>query len=58
MLAFAPHDLKLDGRFHRLKVEFREKHRGVRLRARRGYFANRENVQQTDFKARLVPVSE
>lgn len=39
ILAFAPSDIKPDGRFHSLKVTLAEKHAGLHLRARRGYFA-------------------
>jgi VWFA-related protein len=39
ILAFAPKDLKPDGRFHSLKVTLRDKRGGVTLQARKGYFA-------------------
>jgi VWFA-related protein len=39
VLAFAPANLKSDGRFHSIKVTLREKRKGVTLQARRGYFA-------------------
>jgi VWFA-related protein len=38
-LAFAPRDLKLDGKFHALKVELAEKQKGYSILARKGYFA-------------------
>jgi VWFA-related protein len=38
-LAFDPTDMKLDGKFHDLKVELAEKHKGFSVQARRGYFA-------------------
>jgi VWFA-related protein len=38
-LAFAPTDLKLDGKFHALKVELAEKKMGYSIQARKGYFA-------------------
>jgi VWFA-related protein len=38
-LAFAPRDLKLDGKFHALKVEMAEKRKGYSILARKGYFA-------------------
>ncbi len=41
ILAFAPSDLKPDGKFHALKVSLAEKEKGVSVRARRGYFASR-----------------
>ena len=43
-LAFAPTDVKQDGKFHALKVTLTEKHRGFSLQARRGYFALKEGV--------------
>ena len=39
MLAFAPRDLKIDGKFHALKVELAEKQKGYSILARKGYFA-------------------
>jgi len=44
ILAFVPKNLKLDGRFHTLKVTLGEKRPGVTLQARRGYFAPKEGV--------------
>jgi VWFA-related protein len=38
-LAFAPADLKLDGKFHALKVELAQKQKGYSILARKGYFA-------------------
>jgi VWFA-related protein len=38
-LAFDPTDMKQDGKFHDLKVELAEKHKGFSVQARRGYFA-------------------
>jgi VWFA-related protein len=48
VLAFSPKNLKLDGRFHTLKVSLREKHAGVTLQARRGYFAPRKAADRED----------
>lgn len=42
VLAFSPTDAKQDGKFHALKVTLTEKHHGVGLQARRGYFATKE----------------
>ena len=39
ILAFAPKDLKPDGRFHHLKVTLAEKVSAYSIQARRGYFA-------------------
>lgn len=39
VLAFTPQDLKLDGKFHELKVTLAEKRKGYTIQTRRGYFA-------------------
>ena len=44
-LGFAPTDLKPDGKFHDLKVELVEKHKGFSVQARRGYFAPRSGAE-------------
>ncbi len=44
-LAFAPTDMKFDGKFHDLKVELAEKHAGFSIDARRGYFAPRSEAE-------------
>ena len=44
-LGFAPTDMKLDGKFHELKVELAEKNAGFSLQARRGYFAPRSEAE-------------
>ena len=44
ILAFAPADVKPDGKFHALKVALAEKHKGLTLQARRGYFAAKEGA--------------
>lgn len=46
-LAFAPTEIKQDGKFHSLKVTLSEKHSGLHLQARRGYFAPKEG-QETE----------
>jgi VWFA-related protein len=38
-LAFEPRDMKLDGKFHDLKVTLADKHKGYSILGRRGYFA-------------------
>jgi VWFA-related protein len=43
MLAFSPEDLKLDGRFHTLKVELATNPGHYTFEARRGYFAPNQN---------------
>jgi VWFA-related protein len=45
VLAFAPNDLKNDGKFHSLKVKLAEKHDGYSVQARRGYFAPRSEAE-------------
>jgi VWFA-related protein len=47
-LAFAPTDMKLDGKFHDLKVELAEKHVGFSVQARRGYFAPRSEAEAAE----------
>lgn len=44
-IAFVPTDMKFDGKFHDLKVELVEKHKGFSLQARRGYFAARSEAE-------------
>jgi VWFA-related protein len=44
-LAFAPKELKLDGKFHALKVALAEKEKGYTIQARRGYFAVKEQSE-------------
>jgi VWFA-related protein len=48
VLAFAPSNLKSDGRFHSIRVTLREKRKGVGLQARRGYFAPLAGAQPSD----------
>ncbi len=47
-LAFDPTDVKQDGKFHELKVELAEKHKGFSVLARRGYFAPGKNAEPND----------
>jgi VWFA-related protein len=56
-LAFDPTDMKQDGKFHELKVELAEKHKGFSVQARRGYFAPGKNAEPGDL-ARQVGASE
>jgi len=42
VLAFAPTEMKRDGKFHTLKVTLAEKRTGYTLEARRGYFVPKE----------------
>ncbi len=45
ILAFAPRDLKPDGKFHQLKVRLAEKEASYSIQARRGYFAPRNEAE-------------
>lgn len=44
-LAFAPSNLKSDGKFHPLKVELTARPKGFDLQARRGYFAPKNKAE-------------
>ena len=44
VLAFAPSEVKPDGKFHALKVNLVEKQKGLSVQARRGYFAPRNEA--------------
>lgn len=44
VLAFAPKDMKLDGKYHELKVMLAQKQKGYGIQARRGYFAVKESA--------------
>ena len=46
ILAFAPKDLKPDGKFHQLKVTLAEKESAYSIQARRGYFAPGMKLRQ------------
>ena len=45
ILAFAPKDLKPDGKLHELKVTLAEKETGYGIQARRSYFAPRNEAE-------------
>jgi VWFA-related protein len=45
ILAFAPTDAKLDGKFHTLKVVLTEKQKGASIQARRGYFSPKNEAE-------------
>jgi VWFA-related protein len=47
VLAFAPTDMKPDGKFHMLKIKLVEKHKDFSLQARRGYFAPKNEAEAT-----------
>jgi VWFA-related protein len=57
MLAFAPTSMKQDGKFHALKVDLAEKHKGFSVQARRGYFAPK-NEAEAEAKRQSVADSE
>jgi VWFA-related protein len=48
ILAFAPQNLKADGKFHALKVTLAEKGKGYSIQARRGYFAPRNEANAAE----------
>lgn len=52
VLAFAPKNMKIDGKFHELKVTLSEKHKGYTILARRGYFAVKN---ETDTAPKSAP---
>jgi VWFA-related protein len=52
ILAFAPDDIKADGKFHALKVTLAGNEKGISIQARRGYFA------PTNDKPRALDASE
>lgn len=45
ILAFAPKDVKPDGKFHTLKITLAENQKGFTIQARRGYFALANEVE-------------
>jgi VWFA-related protein len=45
VLAFAPTDIKPDGKFHTLKIKLAEKHKNFSVQARRGYFAPKNEAE-------------
>jgi VWFA-related protein len=45
ILAFAPSDIKPDGKFHSLKVELSNKAKGLTIQARRGYFVPKSEAE-------------
>jgi VWFA-related protein len=55
-LGFAPTDMKLDGKFHDLKVELAEKHAGFSIQARRGYFAPRSEAEAAASAEQGAPI--
>lgn len=63
ILAFAPTDMKPDGRFHELNVTLTEQHKGFILQARRGYFAAKqaavaETAPQGEAQAQAVTATD
>ena len=57
ILAFAPNDVKLDGKFHSLKVTLADRQKGVSLQARRGYFAAK-NAADAEAQAKQRDASD
>jgi VWFA-related protein len=56
-LAFAPRNLKLDGKFHALKVSLVQKSKGYSIDARRGYFAD-ANPPDNNVRASTLTVAD
>jgi VWFA-related protein len=52
ILAFAPNDIKQDGKFHSLRVTLAEAHTGLTLQARRGYFAPMSEAEAAETEKR------
>lgn len=50
VLAFQPDDLKLDGGYHRIKVELKNAPRGARVVHKPGYYAPRPYAQRSAFE--------
>jgi VWFA-related protein len=57
ILAFAPADVKPDGKFHALKVTLAEKGKGITIQARRGYFAPK-NAAEAEAEAKEIQASD
>ena len=57
LLAFAPSATKPDGKFHALKVDLTEKHKGFSVQARHGYFASR-NEAEVEAEAKQLAASD
>ena len=60
ILAFAPTDVKEDGKFHELQVKLKDKHSGFTVQARRGYFAGKRGLTdgEPDAKPPVVSAAE
>ncbi len=59
ILAFAPADVKPDGKFHALKVTLAEKEKGATIQARRGYFAPKNEAEaEAEAKQRATSDAE
>ncbi|MBS1802942.1 MAG: VWA domain-containing protein [Acidobacteria bacterium] len=58
ILAFSPRNVRLDGKFHTLKVSFAEKRKGYEIQSRRGYFAVPGHHEEKDVPADSQKVVE
>jgi hypothetical protein len=59
IIAFAPTEAKFDGKFHKLKVTLSGEEKGISIRARRGYFAPKNEAEaEADAKERDVSGAE
>jgi VWFA-related protein len=54
LLAFAPGELKEDGKFHELKVLLTEPHKGFTVQARRGYFAATKGTSDAQIQPQAI----
>lgn len=57
ILAFQPKNLKLDGKFHKLRVRLKEDRKGVRLVHRPGYYPPKPFEQQSSMERKLATAS-
>ena len=53
VLAFSPSDMKLDGKFHSLKVSLKN-HSGLELQVRKGYYAPKTSTDPADLAKQQV----
>ncbi len=54
MLAFTPQNLKLDGRFHSLKVKLKPPEQRLKIAARKGYFAPKQAADANEQAKREI----
>ncbi len=54
LLAFQPQNLKIDGKYHKIKVKLKDAPRGARVSHRAGYYAPKPSDQITEDEDRLA----